>query len=1448
MEEIQIPSEEIQIPSFDEQFADYSNRARKQVLQRDAAKNLIGNRESLEEYVRDTSLSNHEEIKNKGVEEYYSKTNSLDAQILEDAAVASPDFGVEVANVMETHRQKERTQDPLFIALKNNVLNTPGSEKLSSQQVDHFAADMLHLYGVAQSWDELGFFGKVGDFANLMLLPDTPYNVGAVAEGLSETFGIEDWKTDGFSHFELVQQMSSYRRSLEGEALLAFDEKTRELLDDIEGSVLQKTQFLEVMTGQYGDFGFDLAMDKADIAITVGTLGGAFLYRILRAGQMVKRLADIGDKQGAMAAADAAAADKEAAKLMGQSQVDAASTGNPMVDKSITHGVPEAPSNELRHYDSNLDDVLDRVWNVASINLATETPEEAVRVAAALRKHLPDDLQIDNVKIEQKGGQTLIEYDIKDENGTTITRESIPYTLDEVGSYQDESVGFGGSALRFVFSPTYIQGEDAKQLVDSALVGINAKAKLGKIYTEAAELALKPIKGNKKSMERLRSVFNELDGKHIEGDPYHVLTNVGIGGVRLSEKEFAAWQGVRRVLDDLYIQNDRAMIQELELGRAKQITTPEDEVIFARPYESPESAEAAWHQDQNSIRLARITDDGIEEVRGTSLKDLEEEYKSGYVLVRSHVEDSSTWFRAGDVANEVRYRFALVPGNRISRLPPSGVMNKVPNYLPKLNKEANFFIKEERMVDVGGREKISKPITLAYASTYKQAEAYRKALLRSDAEMGIERTILEVKEDVLKTSQSNGDATKAMGGLVRGKRSKEGIEYAGNLGGGRADPLESITRAINITADRMAMSRWRLAEMERWYNSAKEVVSDLPSDWMMARTAIENLAPSPMKTKLLSAHDHMSSMRMIPTKSEKMFQGAIVSAAKLLDKSDNKFLQKSAAYFYQIKDHNPVGLIKSMTFNLTLGTFSMVQIPVQTFGALVAVGANPVYAGRAMPSWIMASGLDLGRDLKVVKDTASILGKRMGMNPEEIKTFKNDYAFWRDAGMREAVIRGNADATAMMNGLPMDAGMLRRVFQSFLTAGQTPYRIGELANMRISFFTALERQKAVDGASFVYDNNTMKKVLSRAEHYRMNMHSANKAAFQRGVWALPTQFKQIYTKYIEALAGKEFTPAEKLRILGVQASVFGAAGIPILNHFTNEVVKHTGIMEGDPDHETLMVIHHGAMAHVMNNMFDIDMASSGRLTVSADLIDEIIRIGVEGRTPLWEIMMGASGTPMKHGVGFFNSLLLAGNMVYAAEEIDPATLTAAAKIASDGLLRISSSGRKAIEAMDLTEGWVRKSDGTPIYEVYDPQTRDIFFRASGFGSLATEEMYKERNVTRNIEEERRGRVDQLISAWYTIVRGAEKEDYAQWKAGQLAASMVRSQIDRLPRDEAERVMDAFLKKLLDGTDMMDETIRKSVETFYTDSMNAYNSSLPTIAKYRQEQAEDGREIIKGVNR
>jgi len=1434
--QIEIPQEEIELPSYDTTEYLAPNKSRKEAAMRDAALPFMKDQEVLAQQLEENDAKNPDALIQEGADRYEQELNTLNAGVISEASIVSPELGTEVAQAIQTENQELLTQGKDYKSAKGNILAMEGSERLSMQEIDNMAADQLVNYGLADAYDKMSFGDTATSFLGMLLVPDIAWNTSEVVSKAKENFGIEEVAGGYFDTVQDVVALGAYRRKLSAEDRLRFDKKIGEIYDEVDDNQLQKAEFFRVLMGRNDWFEIEDIAEKSAIGITIAQFGPGIFMKGLKAVQLTKRLGEAGDKQSSMKVADAVSASEEASKAAGVSQIDAANVGHPARD--IFDGAPSDVSTEYRHFAQDIDDALARIDNVSGINIADMSAAEQARLAANIRKYLPKEMQIDDLTVTFDKGMPSVNFNIMDESGNVVEQVSRSYTLDDLGSFVDNGTGLGSDMLRPFVSPKYVQGTDAARLVDQAMVGTYAKAKIGADYTRAAELAFKPIKGNKESIRKVNEIMEALDGEDIKAT-YQLLVNEGWGGLRLTDKEFQAVTGIRKVLDDMFERNNRTLRQEMELKGQRSVDV-KGEQVFAKPYESPEAAEAAFHGDPDSITIFK---DGVE-FRDVSLSSLEDAYKEGYTLVKSASDSFDDWFKVGKGKDAEHFRFALVKKEKVGSLPPN-VLQKTPNYLPKMNKDANFFIKETRSVRVGGRM-VSKPITLAYAPTRTAADKWLKNAQKMDADEGVTRT-LNIHEDSMDLTLETGDIVKASGGLIRGKRAQQPLEYAGDFGGGRADTFESIQRAIGITSDRMAMSRWRMAAREEWMNTVRPHIPDLPNDWIAAR---EKVATAPMsasqRTKNMTAHDQVSGMSMIPTKSEQRTKGAIISAAKLLDNIDNMPAQKIASYMYSVKDKSPIDLLKSATFNLTLGTFSMVQIPVQAAGALVAISVNPVYALKAADKWLVASALDLGTDLKVVKETASILGKRMGMNKEDVKSLQNDYSFWRASGMKEAVVKGNADTASMMNGLPMDAGMLKRGFNAFVQAGQTPYRMGELANMRISFFTALERQKGMDGAKFVYDEATMQKVLTRAENFRLNMNAANKAAMQKGIWSLPTQFKQIYTKYVEAIAGREFTGPEKTRMLMAQTLVFGAAGVPILNHFSNEFLKMSGISE-NTDAETLTLLQRGSVGWMLNDYMGIDAAFSGRLTVSADIIEELRRLTVDGRTPMAEAFLGASATPLKNGLGFLNNLVFSGNMIFDAEKLDQATVMAAMEVSMEGLTKMSSSGRALIAARDLKYGWVRNSTGEALYQV-EPEFGDMIARAAGLGSQDKEDMYKQDFINMKIDETRKATVDQIVAAQFTLSHGLNEEDGDKVKHSQIALSMINARLDTIPLEESLKIREMALNKINNPNDKMGTVISKGITTFYEDSINAYNSSIPLLRQRIEEEEATGKRILEEENR
>ena len=893
--------------------------------------------------------------------------------------------------------------------------------------------------------------------------------------------------------------------------------------------------------------------------------------------------------------------------------------------------------------------------------------------------------------------------------------------------------------------------------------------------------------------------------------------------------------GLRRVLDDVWYQNNVTVRREMELRGARAIDIGDGNVQYAKPHADANKGYSSFSSDvENQI----IVDEAGITYKGMGLDELKLKYDEGQVLVKADSADTREWFTSSD--GFVRYK--LVNKDSIKTL-PDVVLNKVKNYLPKLREDANYFIKNNREVVVNGLKR-KQQVTVAYAATEGQALRYIERLKQTTLDAGeewVEGNYVALFDREISKATRDSDVLSTGGGLIRGKRKSTELDWAGDLDeGGRTDALDSIQRYMGITSDRVAMSEWRLEARTRVVNEAASVddIGDKAKglDWNALRAEIEGSKMAPQrKAKMLSMYDQTSSMSSIPTKTDQAFQGAVRAIAVAFDRKGGKTGESVAKYLYQAQDKSVLDIMKGATFNLTLGMYNMVQIPVQLLGATVAVSINPIAATKALPRWLMASSLDFVTNEKSAAKFLDKIALEQGLDS---KILANDYAAWRKSGMYEAVVRGNSDASSLANRLPYDAGFLNRGFHKFVDVGQTPYRMGELSNMRISFFTALEREKSLKGKAFKYDDATIGRVVSRAEQYRLNMSGANKAAFQKGIWALPTQFKQIYTKYMESMFGTHFTGKEKARLAVGQMALFGAAGVPVLNHFADGFLSNVmGLESGDLTAEQLTTAKRGAVGWLINDQLDIDALVSGRLTVSADIIEDISRAFTDERTPMFKTMLGASFTSGDKIYDFFGNSVLAGNMIIDEYLDDTKGVHVRTKEATymmaESLLEIPGSSRKWLAAKYLTEGLVRKSDGTPLYNT-NPELRDIIARAVGFGSQETDDLYK----LSQADFKRKDKIKTLASFYISMLHrmdyGIREQLEDVTESSHINATLVQEMISRESLEDAQEIWEAVINRMSKPRDFKEKVLKDSL----LNAVGSYTDSANEMSIIKQKFIED----------
>lgn len=1407
--------------------AGYSEENQKRIKTVDLGASALSTGADVEEVVSEAAFKSVEQINVEARESHVEgKKNEL-VGLVEETALNSPEALPEATRTaQEGIAALPEVYNKPYAAELNWVNSIKGSDKLTEEEKESLAVNMAFLSNVAKGLDERAWWETGHDLLGMIAVPDEAYNaaklealVGGSKMGVAEYLGSE----------ESLANIEEFRRSLEPEKRFEFDKYLVEKILQVDDNRLQQLELAQSVLGEETYTEMFQTLEKLELGIGLGMPLGKRILAGLRSLNVMKRVAELGDAKAAVDIAEAAVKSPEAAIEMGVPQADAAGLGNPLTP-SVFNGAPEGAQKQYRDVKVDVDEALERTTSVIAYSISPD-PEVRKAKALSIEKHLSKRDDIENLNITEGIEGINIEYDMVDAEGMRTVREQVRFTKDDLGRLQQKESGFIGSTLRGVASPNILQGKDKGLLVQAPQVLDFAKSRINKAYSDAIDAAIKPISSNKKSMSNVNDMLKLMDGKDI-APTYEQLVIEGVGGKRLTDKEFTAYTSVRNVLDHAWITNNEEIRRIKELKGVKYVDDI-DEGKYAVPYENANNAYAKYSPDTENNWVVK---DGVAK-HGIGLDEMEAHYRNGYTLVRADEGTEFNWFSS----DKGQVKYALVKKGSVSEL-PEDILGKVPNYLPKSREGANFFVKEMVDVTVNGIKK-QVPKTIAYATTEAQAIKYIQKTAKTRGERFDASRLRAVPDKEFTAGADNETAINIAGGLVHGKRKSTPLDFAGDVGeGGRTDALDVLQHYIGITADRMAMSEWRLEAQTRLMNEAASYpaigAKAHKGSWESLRsTILEAKLPLQQETKLLNAYDQVSTMMNIPSKFDQKLQGWVVEAGKKIEKV--KGGQGVAKYMYHIRDSRPTDIAKSMTFNLMLGMYNIRQIAVQLFGATVAVSINPVYATKGLPNWLLASSLDLVTNEKSAKQFAKFMGDKVGFDGEAAL---KDYDFWRRTGMYESVVRGNADANSVASKMPYDAGVVRRMMSGLVQGGQAPFRIGELSNMRISFFTALEREKALKGKNFKYDDVTLQNVVARTEQYRMNMGSANKAAFQKGIWALPTQFKQIYTKYIETLAGKDFTRRERLRLIMGQAGLFGLAGVPFFNHFADETISGVGSMFGfDTDKmssEDLIKAKRGAMGLLFNDMYDLDAVVTGSLTVSADIIEDVRRAALDENTPMLKTFFGASFTTGDKIWDVVTTTIAQGNLVLD-EYIEGDEPTTAMKIAAQeigkAIANVPSSGRKALAAWYLYNGRVLDSKGREIMSK-NPELRDIIVRAAGFSSQEVEDIYKLRQADYARTQDINDQVDMLMSMAVGMYNKVDKQDEAGLEASHVAMSYVWKLVNTIPnKKDRDSIRDAFHRRIMNPRDIKEETVKKAMENSFSEVVGAANNLSILKKKYEEEK-------------
>lgn len=1180
--------------------------------------------------------------------------------------------------------RKERAETTTLGPYYAWVDTLPDAALLSKREKDDMAYYAWMNNTLAKTWDEMSKTEVAGDLLQTMVVGDNNFRVNDIAKFL----GVPTEAGDYLNTVDLNVKMANAFSKLPVEARATLLQEVADSWETM-GLFDNKLELMTFMSRMVSIDDFERtamfvesASDVADQAIIGKFVGGKIWGTMAKATGILPRLAKLKRIDAVRDVAKLGAAAK--LKPAGVDPLTAANTMVPMSNmQKLTVGAPKEVADKIMGMEVEMQKIAE---GFDPLDLPLTPADRTKRIESAMDAARLEPNVVD-VRVVRSDGKTFeLETEMFDGMREDVTRRSqtIHYTINDVGAWEEsqQTAKLG----EWVWSPNHRLAGIKEDIVQSPHLGLLQGTRIRSAIDDFVKTSLGPL--NKRSMRKVDGLLLRGDGESAVYS-YAEAVEHGIGGVKYTDKEYQAYANTRQIFDTMHYLTDKRLkaqwavkgIREVDINGVKVAGKVYDEAPNANLAMDKATKHSKWYIQDGKLVAKELTKEIIDKA-----------YTQGYKLIHA---DSAELFELGTQAAE----WAFVKNDGI-KVPTGFILNRVPGYVSKIRVGANFFLKRKVKRTVGHKE-VERLVTERYSSNYADLEKYRKGLDNADE-------FVVMADRQMTSSELEMEHIRIQGGLFTGSRKSSIIPYGvGEVEGARRTALDSLQSYINNVATSMPMAIYRDGLKQKWINSAKEakILKGYNGSEGFADLVrkIDDLHPKARFFR--QSHNEVSFISGVKTSSETSWATNSFKAGRYVE-GIPVLGMPMARILYSDTIQNIPSTLKTVTYHTMLGLYTPAQLYIQASGALLAFSANPVHATKGFAHALEFALLD-------------VLGHKKNVNALANTFDLNSWKLWDKSGMREGVLSTNLDYNSVFSHAPYDAGFVRKVAAN----SDIFVKSGEMIYSRIAFGTAYDYMKKK--LNRVPTEDDLPAIIARADQYRLNMSKANTAKFQKGLAGIPTQFMQVQTKFLEKLMGKDFTRAERARIVAGQAVLLGAAGAPIVGTLAPPILDYLGINSEELDSETLAVLQRGAVGYAMTDMLHTNAEFSGRLSLGSDIMERLVGAVVAPSLPaIGDLAMGPSWSLWTKSTDVFQRLMCVNSLLFSADQMSDTDLLSAGKVIGEQLLQIPASTRNAMKGYIMwNSGMYRNAQGLPVFHYKDPSWQAALAQAVGFQNREVQDWY-----------------------------------------------------------------------------------------------------------------------------
>ncbi len=592
------------------------------------------------------------------------------------------------------------------------------------------------------------------------------------------------------------------------------------------------------------------------------------------------------------------------------------------------------------------------------------------------------------------------------------------------------------------------------------------------------------------------------------------------------------------------------------------------------------------------------------------------------------------------------------------------------------------------------------------------------------------------------------------------------------------DPLSSLERATANLANSQFLQDYRTLSAENFVREFSDILRR-DTDKALINPVSTLMDKNPFRPdadpiRIAAARNYQNRvLDLIGTRTEAQKQVESIKE-KLYNTVYNRFGEKTADFLDDnllSKELNPVFAFRKAAFAMKLGLFNPLQLFKQSQTLANVFALSPTHAAQAFPVYPLTRTLMLTSGSDQMIDHAAGIAAKFGWSKENFKEWFKEYA---RSGLND--IRGEHAYKDRLN----DVSVFRGTVGRFLDKS----KIGPVIRNHTFFFDEGERTHRVVGSATAYlewrranptktlDRRAWQGIMLRQDNLTQNMTKASNAAWQKGVWTIPTQFASYQIRFWEQMMGGRISRTQKMRILATQAALYGVP-IGILGSLAPvypfyEDIRQNRLAHEAPTDDLLVQSYHNGVVSAMMQLVTGNEYATGEAFGPTPLTQ--FKDMVYGDKTTLEILSGAAGSTFSDVIGatlpvlsdavsIFRDGAGEGNKRVFAQDM----LTLARNVSS------VNYATKLIYSINMgkyvTKNGLLLNDNTTTW--------DSIMMAMGVDNMAIGDEFKMLSYQKEIDQvknEQRNAYAKAMNNYWAAIRDGESEDIrmAYWKKAQEA--------------------------------------------------------------------------------